>query len=336
MAHQIHRAHPFQGTDFGTVAAEELVGLNELTAEEFGTALSFIPKTARLLLGHLHNYDPGSVARRCEPLFVVFLMRLGVAATEVARQVQDYALLLELWELLRQEELRRLQACPLGVLVGMIFRHQEAEAFEVLKTTYFGKRVRGTIRTALRNIPTGISPAKEEVEAEIDAELNLAISEEVARFARMPRREFYVRVIDDDPALRYLPASIYRNAQDLLARLKAEKRMLPRGWRLESLHAPLQDSTEEEDPLTVGDVVRDEKSPDPSERAHMARSLETIRRHLGDLTAKVVAAYLRPGPPPTVAEVAEGIGCDESTVKRILKRLRTHPWIRAWLLNFPP
>lgn len=263
-----------------------------------------------------------------EQLQVVFLATLVPFDLAVGGS-RYLAFLVEAWHTLRQEELRRLTRSPLGVIVGMLVFHREPRTFDVLRRRYLGRKVRETIGAALRRTPSIADPATRE---EIDAWTNLAISEEMLRFARMSRREFYTRVLNHDPTFRYLPASIHRNAQNLLDRLGAERRTIPPGGRLESLESPLAGS-DESDSLTLGETVRQQEGPGPDQRVHTREIVEAVHRRLGDQAARVIEAFLKPGPTPTIADVAETLGWSGRTVKRVLRQIRTHQQLRGEMLD---
>jgi len=327
----IRNESPFPPGTLAPLASEEIVGINEQIAEGLGDALRFVPRAVLHDLAGHHQYDPGAIASECEVLFALHLMQAGLPFEEAGAQVERYALLAELWKTLRAEELRRLLANSLGVIIAIIVRDDPEvdEALELLIRRYLGGKIRRTFQAAVQLQPTVIdmtspSAIRKEVREEVVGERNVAVIAALRPFRGMPSRDLYIGVMNLDRRFQYLPATIHRDAKDLLRRLRASRRTLAPDDTLESLDAELPD----------GDALVETIPASPeSGGIEMIRAIELIRQHLGDNDARVIAEFCRPGPTDTVVGVAERLNIDERTVRRVFARLQGHPELLSALLE---
>jgi hypothetical protein len=314
----VHQEQPFPEEALRPMPSADLMAIGKHLAVEFGHAHRFIPKGVRAALVKGVRYDPGRLAGQLEPFVILFLARCGEPFADVVIQVELYSLGLELWRRTRQEQLRRLRESPVGVLLFKIL-DEEPAALAYFNRRYLGREVAQTFTNAVRWAPSIVRDPTEAIE-EANAERNLALAENLASLGQCSWEERVGRVMDRDPALRYAPASIHRDGQDLLRHLQAQKRTLPEGGALLSTdHPPTPDSR-----VTFGDLLRT-KEPDPEAQATetltVERILEVVTAQLGPLAARIVAAFLEPGGPRTREEVAAVVGCSVKTVSRTLKRL---------------
>ncbi len=324
------------------LSAEELVSATERVAEELGLILGFIPARHRAELAQQHAYNFGAVGATCEVLFIAYLLRTRVPLSEATAHVKRHALLIELWHALRTEELRRIEGNPLGVFVKMIARGgpEVPEALEMLNRRYLSGKIRRTFRNAVTRRRSVIQQNHQEVKDEVDAERAVALSAALKPFLTMPPRDFYVRIIGQAPDLQYLPASVQRDAQDLLGRSRADFRTLPSGTELTSLEDPVV--TDDEDVRTLEDIVIPQDSGTAASEAPDAvafrarrceQAVELVRQHLGDREARIVAAFLDPGDPKNITEVASQLGVVGKTVSRAIRRVSEHRELRQALVD---
>jgi hypothetical protein len=343
VAEHVHREQPFPSDAFTGLKATELLSLGERTSEEFGNALGFIPRADRLLLGRWSAYDPGLIAEKCESLFALYLVRSAVRWAIAAAQVEVYALLIELWRRLRQEELRRLQGSPIGVLAAMILK-EEPEALEILNRRYLNKKVMSTLQNALRRTPTIIERVRKPDGAELAIreeavlERDRLVAEQLHPFVGMRSRDFYLRLMDSAAPLHYLPANVRKDAQNLLEKLTANKRTLPPGSSLDSVDTPLDglDDVTMKDTMSERDLAAGAEvtlAPAAEQATQLGQALKLIEDHLGRQAAQVVNEFTKPGPPPTAVQVAENLGCSEKTISRVLGRIQKDSTLRAALLD---
>jgi hypothetical protein len=349
----IHQAPPsWAPAELAALSGDEIIESNKTIAGRLGKVLAFVPRAVQLKLAHTLEFDPGAIALASETAFVLHVVERGLPDAE--RLVDHFALLVELWQALRAEELRRLRANDLLVTLAVIVGDgpDADQALDRLNKRYLSGKVRRSFLAAVASQPTltttEVDPRTQRAWPaswdEVTAERNVAISAALAPFREMEFSEFYAHLLDADPRLQHLPASVQRDGLNLLEQVRAVRRTLPEGHSLVSLEESVD---EESGARPLGEMIpglpgsgaatpseRDEAAS-PQAVVHramrgprIAKALDLIRHHLGDQDAAIVGALLQLG---TTVDVAGAPDLSERTVRRALRRIREHPVLRRVL-----